>query len=159
MLFPGSRFQGASGRRYRIISPLSQKTDKSPHVWKAVNEKDEDHHFIVKQPSSDDDESQNWPAFQHELQMQRRFINEPFIRPIVDFIPASLSEALPPKMVLKAFEKTLWTARLRRELTIEEIRWIMKDVLIGLWTIHREGLVHSGLCLLISPRTALTDIK
>jgi hypothetical protein len=27
---------------------------------------------------------------------------------------------------------------------MDEIKWIMKAVLIALWTIHREGLVYSG---------------
>lgn len=140
----GTVFQGESGRRYRLLSPLSPEKGRKPHVWKAVDVTDDTHQLVVKQPRSDDDEAQNFPAFQHEFRMQQRFRNAPFIRQMVDYAPASPSTNSMPSMVLQGFEKTLWTARLRRELSYEEIRWIMKGVLIGLWTVHREGLVHSG---------------
>lgn len=143
MLSAGTQFQGESGKRYRIDTPLS--SHKYCHVWSAVDEENENHHVVIKQPRHGDDKCHNWPSFQHEVRMQRRFRNAPFIRPMIDYIPACPKNQLPPKMVLQGFEKTLWTARLRRALTRDEIKWIMKDVLIGLWTIHREGLVHSGL--------------
>jgi hypothetical protein len=47
-------------------------------------------------------------------------------------------------MVLQGFEKPLWTARNRRGLTGDEIKWIMKAVILALWTVHRKGYVYSG---------------
>ena len=51
-------------------------------------------------------------------------------------------------MVLRAFETSLWTARQQRPLTSSEIKWIMKSTILALWTIHRKGLVYTGIfCL------------
>ncbi|KAF7114686.1 hypothetical protein CNMCM5793_009637 [Aspergillus hiratsukae] len=45
-------------------------------------------------------------------------------------------------MVLEPFEKTLWSARIRRPLTTREIKHIMKLALLGLREIHEKGLVY-----------------
>jgi male germ cell-associated kinase len=119
-----------------------QKREKTPNVWKAVNAVDESEQFVIKEPSSDDDANLNWPAFQHELEMQKLFEDSALIRPIVDFLPSSAS--IPPRMVLQGFEKTLWTARNRRQLTSDEIKWIMQAVILALGTVHRKGYVYSG---------------
>jgi hypothetical protein len=143
MIKPGALVQGESGRMYRLLSPLfAQVSKNASNVWRAVDEQDESLEFVVKEPSPHDDASLDWPLFQHEVQMQRRFSKSPFIRQMVDFIPRSNSTRT--MMVLQAFEKSLWTARNKRPLTMDEIKWIMKAVLIALWTIHREGLVYSG---------------
>jgi hypothetical protein len=143
MIKSGACVQGESGRQYRVLSPLFAQVSKNPsNVWKAVDEQDESLEFVIKGPSHYDDVSLDWPLFRHEVQMQRRFSKSPFIRQMVDFIPHSNSTQA--MMVLQAFEKSLWTARNKRPLTIDEIKWIMKAVLIAIWTIHREGLVYSG---------------
>ena len=73
---------------------------------------------------------------------------------MVDFvIPAARQE---PYIVLQAFEKTLWTARTQRAMTGNEIKWIMKAVLLELWTVHRKGLVYSGTLDLSLIRLVLT---
>jgi hypothetical protein len=106
MLRSGYTFAGESGRIYRLISPLGlQKTASAPNVWKAVNDADDSEHFVIKEPSSDDDAALKWPAFEHELEMQKLFAISPLIRPMVDFVPSSASTQ--PKMVLQGFEKTL----------------------------------------------------
>jgi hypothetical protein len=131
--------QGESGRKYRLLSRLS----KSPsNVWKAIDSEDEYLEYVVKAPSNHDDASLDWPLFRHEIEMQRRFDKSPLIRQMVDFVPSSNSS--PPIAVLQSFEKSLWNARSRRPFSLDEIKWIMKAVLMGLWTIHREGLVYSG---------------
>lgn len=66
---------------------------------------------------------------------------------MVDFIPPAAGAE--PKMVLQAFENTLWTARSQGAMTMYEIRWIMKAVIIGVWTIHRQELVCSGTIYLL----------
>lgn len=143
MLRSGCTIAGESGRIYRVISPLGvQRINTTPNVWKAVNDADESEQFVVKEPSIDDDATLNWPAFQHELEMQRLFKDSPFIRQMVDFVPSA--GLVQPKLVLQVFEKTLWTARNRRQLTPDETKWIMKAVLIGLCTVHRQGYVSSG---------------
>lgn len=140
----GAEFRGESGRRYRLVAPLSARKDTDAHVWKAVNVTDERQQFVVKRPKENGNKTHNLAAFQYELEMQNRFRDAPFIRRMVDFALGCSSTSSPPWMVLEGYEKTLWTARLRRRLSFEEIRWIMKAVLIGLWTIHRQGLVYSG---------------
>ncbi len=134
--------QGESGRTYRLLSPLFEKVSKdASNVWKAVADHDASSEFVLKAPSPHDRAKPNWPLFQHEVQMQRRFSSSPFIRQMIDFVPQS--GAAPAMMVLQAFEKSLWNARNKRPMTMDEIKWIMKAVLIALWTIHREGLVYS----------------
>lgn len=144
MSMSGAVIQAQSGKKYRLVAPLSSAGNEYPHVWKAVDTADEQQQFVVKCPKSDNCKAQNVAAFQYELRMQKLFHDAPFIRPLLDFVPGCSAKDSPPWMVLEGFEKTLWTARQRRELSLEEIRWIMKDVLLGLWTIHREGLVYSG---------------
>lgn len=143
MLGPGLKLTGESGRIYRLICPLGyQKTDSAPNIWKAVNDADESEQFVVKEPSSDDHRSLSWPLFRHELEMQKLFNGSAFIRQMIDYIPSLGEEE--PKIVLQAFQKTLWTARTQRPMTSNEIKWIMKAVILGLWTVHREGFVYSG---------------
>jgi len=72
MLYSGYTFAGESGRIYRLISPLGvQKKASAPNFWKAVNDADDSEQFVIKEPSSDDDATLNWPAFQHEVEMQK----------------------------------------------------------------------------------------
>lgn len=139
----GAHVQGESGRKYRLLSPLSENVSKdASNVWKAVDDHDAGSEFVLKAPSHQDCAKLNWPLFRHEVDMQRRFSSSPFIRQMIDFVPQSA--AAPAMMVLQAFEKSLWNARNKRPMTMDEIKWIMKAVLIALWTIHREGLVYSG---------------
>lgn len=155
VLGPGLKLTGESGRIYRLICPLGHRElDNAPNVWKAVNHADESEQVVVKGPSSDDDRSLSWPLFQHELEMQKLFTGSPLIRQMIDYIPSFAGEG--PKIVLQGFEKTLWTARERRPMTSNEIKWIMKAVILGLWTVHREGFVYSGESLSAQLRYALT---
>ena len=103
---------------------------------------DQSKQFVVKAPRSDDDRSLGWPLFKHEFEMQKLFNNSAFIRQMIDFVPSAAG--VEPKIVLQIFEETLWTARTERPMTSNEIKWIMKAVIIGLWTVHREWLVYSG---------------
>ncbi|KAK4241399.1 protein kinase [Achaetomium macrosporum] len=75
--------------------------------------------------------------------MQRLFAEDPMIRPMVDF--AAKTGAEPPMMILEPFQKTLWDARKTRPLTMQEIKWIMKGCLLGIMTVHRNGLVYTDL--------------
>lgn len=134
---------GNSGRTYRLIEPLdSRRTSPSPAVWRAVDDKDEDQEYVIKQPKDYDPEP-DYPSFKHEAEMQRLLSDSPFIRKMVDWIPAPTTSKK-PAMVLQAFERTLWDARWSRPLTKAEIKWTMKAVLLGIWTIHRKGLVYTG---------------
>lgn len=108
------------------------------------NDKQERLELVAKGPSQDDDKTRGWPAFQHELKMQRLFHDDKMIRPMVDFLPSSDMADDEPMMVLKPFEQTLWEARHARPMTTAEIKWIMEGVMLGLGTIHRRGLVHTG---------------
>ncbi|RAL00735.1 kinase-like protein [Aspergillus ibericus CBS 121593] len=65
------------------------------------------------------------------------------IRKLVDYIPDS--EPAGPMMVLEAFTDTLWDVRRMRALSMREIKWIMKGVLLGVWTVHMRGLVYTDL--------------
>lgn len=139
----GTCVQGESGRKYRLVFPLFEKHSRNAsNVWTAVDDHDASLEFVVKAPSHHDNISLGWPLFQHEIQMQRRFHSSPLIRKMIDLIPQSGST--PTMMVLQTFEQSLWSARNVRPMSMDEIKWIMKGVLIALWTIHREGLVYSG---------------
>jgi male germ cell-associated kinase len=112
--------RGESGAVYRFINPLgSGRGMKSPKVWKAVRDSDGGAEFVAKAPSRDDDGSLNWPAFQHEANMQRLFADEPMLRRMVDFIPKA--EGTKPIMILEPFQTTLWDARTTRPFSTKEI--------------------------------------
>jgi hypothetical protein len=81
----------------------------SQNFWIAVDVVDEDQWFVVKEPSRHDDPSEGWPLFEHEVQMQKRFIKSLMIRKIVDLIPNS--DVSGPMLVLQPFEESLWDAR------------------------------------------------
>ncbi|KAK5125015.1 hypothetical protein LTR85_001206 [Meristemomyces frigidus] len=118
-------------------------TDRRSPVWQAIDHADETSQFVIKAPSTQDDSTKDWPLFRHEHNVQKLFAESPLIRPMLDFVPET--EQYPPAMVLRAFEETLWTARTRRAFTSKEIKWIMKAVILAVWTIHRKGLVYSDL--------------
>lgn len=64
------------------------------------------------------------------------------IRTLVDFIP--VSEPLGPMMVLEAFTDSIWEVRNARPFTTKEIKWIMKGVLLCIFTVHMKGPVYTG---------------
>ncbi|KAI0451570.1 kinase-like domain-containing protein [Xylaria acuta] len=135
--------RGESGAIYSFIQPLGKDARSRSNVWLVEEEGKSNDELIAKGPSAEDDKSLGWPAFQHELRMQRLFSKDKMIRPIVDFIPSSTTDE--PMMVLKPFEQTLWDARNARPMTTSEIKWIMEGVLLGLQTVHQRRLVYTDL--------------
>ncbi|KAI0543972.1 kinase-like domain-containing protein [Xylaria curta] len=135
--------RGESGRVYSFIQPLGKQAGSRSSVWLVKEEGKGNNEFIAKGPSTKDDRSLKWPAFQHELKMQRLFSEDKMIRPVVDFIPSAAADE--PMIVLKPFEQTLWDARNARPMTTSEIKWIMEGVLLGIQTIHQRGLVHTDI--------------
>lgn len=140
--------RGLGGTRYRLVQPLKH-TGEDNNVWLAVDEKDGRAKFVAKGPGGKDDRSKNWPAFQHEVAMQRKFRDEPLIRQMVDYVPESESEHREPLMILELFEETLWDAQQSRRLHTKEIRKIMKVALLALVAVHKKGLVHTSMTPLI----------
>lgn len=100
--------------------------------------------FVVKQ--LDDEDGPGWPSFTKEMKMQELFLKSGYIRRVVDVIPPSL-DSESPIMALEAFEKSLWSARLRRPFSLGEIRSVMISIAIGLGIIHHNNLVYTGLPL------------
>ncbi|KAI8945430.1 kinase-like domain-containing protein [Xylaria longipes] len=143
MLANGATRRGESGAVYSFIEPLGENARSRRNVWLIEEEGKSNVEFIAKGPSTEDDKSLGWPAFQHELKMQRLFNKDKMIRPMVDLIPSSATDE--PMMVLKPFEQTLWEARNARPMTTSEIKWIMEGVLLGLQTVHQKGLVYTDL--------------
>lgn len=135
-----------SGVVYSFVAPLETNTGSTlrRNLWKVWRDGNHETELIAKGPSRDDDRTQGCPAFQHEVKMQRLFNKDKMIRPMVNFIPSSDVDD-EPMMVLNPFEQTLWDARNARPMTTAEIKWIMEGVMLGLQTIHRRGLVHTGL--------------
>ncbi|KAJ2984385.1 hypothetical protein NUW58_g6089 [Xylaria curta] len=117
--------RGESGAVYSFIQPLGRRANSRTNIW--LIKQDGKNEFIAKGPSREDDKLLGWPAFQHELKMQRLFNEDKMIRPIVDFIPSSTTDD--PMMVLAPFEQTLWDARHTRPMTTSEIKWIMEGIL------------------------------
>lgn len=143
----GLTFRGEGGKRYRLVHPLGSRIhNKSPNVWLAVDDSDTGIEYVVKRPSEGDaDElslSNVLSAFKHEVEMQKLFANDLMIRPLVDYIPDS--EPGGPMMVLEAFTDSLWEARNARPFTTKEIKWVMKGILLGIFTVHMKGLVYTG---------------
>lgn len=139
--------QGEGGRRYRLVRPLGTpvRGGKGCNVWLGLDDSKPDAEYIMKRPPAEQSE-ESWPgalsAFKHELEMQRLFAKDPMIRRLVDYVPES--ETSGPMMVLEAFTDSLWDARNVRPFTTKEIKWIMKGVLLGIFTVHMKGLVHTG---------------
>ncbi|KAK2764817.1 hypothetical protein FQN53_006945 [Emmonsiellopsis sp. PD_33] len=146
---PGLTCQGEKRTRYRLVHPLgTQIRGRRPNVWLAVDDSNDAAEYIVKRPAGDESNIGESPsdallAFKHELKMQRLFEKDTMIRPLVDFIPDS--EPGGPMMVLEAFTDSLWEARSARPFTTKEIKWIMKGVLLGIFTVHMKGLVYTDL--------------
>lgn len=138
---------GESGALYSFVTPLERNTGSISRrtLWIVQQEGKQKAELIAKGPSKDDDQTQGWPAFQHEVKMQRLFNEDKMIRPMIDFLPSSDTDE--PMMVLKPFGHTLWEARNMRPMTTPEVKWIMEGVLLGLQTMHRKGLVHTGLLI------------
>ncbi|KAL7655227.1 hypothetical protein ACMYSQ_007182 [Aspergillus niger] len=137
--------QGEAGRRYRLVRPLGTVRGKSCNVWLGLDDSKPDAEYIMKRPLADQNE-ESWSgalsAFKHELEMQRLFAKDPMIRKLVDYVPESEPSGL--MMVLEAFTDSLWDARNVRPFTTKEIKWIMKGVLLGIFTVHMKGLVYTG---------------
>lgn len=149
--------RGESGALYSFLTPLETNLGSTSRrtLWIVQQEGKYKMELVAKGPSKDDDKTQKWPAFQHEVKMQRLFKDDKMIRPIVDFLPSS--EMDEPMMVPKPFEHTLWEARNMRPMTTAEIKWVMEGVLLGLQTIHRKGLVHTGLLLSFSVKLPVSS--
>lgn len=148
VLSRGSMLVGKRGQRYVLLDPLVQRKGKQCNVWSAAKQDDPMHQFVLKKP--DDEDGPGWPDFIREMEMQKLLYKSGYIRRMVDVIPPP-SDTEPPIMVLEAFEKSLWTARLRRPFSLGEIRSVMRSIAIGLSTIHHNNIVYTGL----SPRTGL----
>lgn len=143
MLAVGSKLDGESGRTYRLICPLVPQTAQgAASLWSAVDDADDSEQFVIKEPSANEQVA-GWPLFRYEHDMQLLFSNSRFIRQLIDFIPPRAGAK--PKMVLEAFEETLWTARSQRHMANSEIKWIMKAVILAIWEVHRQCLVYSGI--------------
>lgn len=150
VLTRGSILVGKHGQRYVLLDPLVQRKGKQCNVWSAIKQDNPIHQFVLKKP--DDEDGPGWPDFTQEMEMQKLLYKSGYIRRMVDIIPPSPVIGIePPIMVLEAFEKSLWTARLRRPFSLGEIRSIMRSIAIGLSTIHHNNMVCTGL----SPRTGL----
>ncbi|RHZ56453.1 hypothetical protein CDV55_105419 [Aspergillus turcosus] len=148
MVTSGLTCHGEGGKRYRLVHPLGSRIhDRSSNIWLAVDDSNADIEYVVKGPPEDDahegSSSSALSAFQHELEMQRLFAKDPMIRTLVDYIPDS--EPGGPMMVLEAFTDSLWEARHARRFTKEEVKWIMKGILLGIFTVHMKGLVYTDL--------------
>lgn len=147
MVGPGLICQGEGGVQYRLVSPLGKQIrGRNPNTWLAVDNSNSAIEYVVKRPPVDGVSDESWSnalsAFKHELDMQKAFSNDPIIRRIIDYIPDS--EPGGPMMVLEAFTDSLWEARNARAFAAAEIKWIMKGVLLGIFTVHMKGLVYTG---------------
>jgi hypothetical protein len=142
MVSPGMICQGEKGTQYRLVSPLgTQIRGKTPHVWLAVDNSNQAVEYVAKRPP-DNESNTSLRAFRHELEMQRLLEKDPMIRKLVDFVPDSNPGG--PMMILDAFTDSLWEARNARLFTLKEIKWVMKGVLLGIFTVHMKGLVYTG---------------
>ncbi|KAM5442949.1 hypothetical protein MferCBS31731_001822 [Microsporum ferrugineum] len=143
VLFQGMKLIGKRGETYTLHHPLIQRRGKRCHVWSASKDSDALDQYVIKQPG--DEDGLGWPNFTKELEMQKKFQKSAYIRRMVDLIPAPADLQASCMMVLEPFEKSLWDARLRRPLILEEIRSVMRSIAIGLGTIHQMNLVHTDL--------------
>lgn len=143
----GLTCHGESGKRYRLVHPLGSRihSQNSSNVWLAVDDSNTNIEYILKGPPEDAHKgllSNALFAFKHELEMQRLFAKDPMIRTLLDYIPDSKPDG--PMIVLEAFTDSLWEARHARQFTKAEVKWIMKGILLGIFTVHMKGLVYTG---------------
>lgn len=148
VLTRGMKLVGKRGQPYVLLDPLVQRKDKRCNVWSAAKQNDPMQQFVLKQP--DDEDGSGWPEFTKEMEMQELLYKSGYIRRMIDVVPP-LSDAEPQSMILEAFEKSLWTARLRRPFSLGEIRSVMRSIAVGLGTIHHNNVVYTGM----SRRTGL----
>ncbi|KAI0532635.1 hypothetical protein GGR58DRAFT_517579 [Xylaria digitata] len=78
--------RGESGTFYSFVQPLGKLAHSRTNVWLIEEEGKSDVEFVAKGPSPEDDELLGWPAFQHELKMQRLFNEDKMIRPMMENI-------------------------------------------------------------------------
>lgn len=138
----GLKLVGKRGQTYVLLDPLVRRKGKHCNVWSAARENDPMDQFVIKQP--DEEDGPGWPDFVKEKEMQELLYKSGYIRRMVDVIPPS-SNLEPSSMVLEAFQKSLWSARLQRPFSLKEIRSVMRSIAIGLGTIHHNNLVFTGL--------------
>ena len=142
---PGLTCTAESGGKYTIVRPLGTQLPGSlTNRWVVVKDSNKEIEDVAKGPSltpkgTKDDATS---SFKREVEMQKLFKYEPMIRPMVDFVPSS--ETGGPLMILEPFGQTLWEARNTRPFSLQEIKWVMKGVLLGLYTVHMKGLVYTG---------------
>ncbi|PYH29033.1 kinase-like protein [Aspergillus neoniger CBS 115656] len=122
--------QGERGTRYRLVRPLGTPArDKPSNVWLAIDDSRPDAEYVIKIPPGDNNHN------------GKLFAKGSMIRRLVDYVPES--ELAGPMMVFEAFTDSLWDARNARPFTTKEIKWIMKGVLLGIYTVHMKGLVYT----------------
>lgn len=113
---------GESGALYLfIIQSETGVTNVSRKNLRIVwQDSEQDRELVAKEPFKDDDKTQRWPAFQHEVKMQQLYKDDKMIRPMVNFLPSSDIDE--PMTVLKPFKQTIWDARDTRPMTTAEIK-------------------------------------
>lgn len=142
----GEQLIGESGESYIVVAPLgSNKPGQDSNVWSAVDAEKQEDVFILKGPSQDERIGYGWPRFQSEMVMHELFKDSTHIRRQVDRIPPRRYSSEPPTLVLEPTECTLAHARASRSLTHQEIKTIMREILLALRDIHDMGLVYADL--------------
>ncbi|KAK4999001.1 hypothetical protein LTR66_001880 [Elasticomyces elasticus] len=140
----GAVVTGESGRQYLLVAPMtSVKPGIIPNVWSAVDAQSQDKIYVIKQPQSHENNTY-WPEFQQEMVMHQLFKGCSSIRQQIDQIPPN-GFTDPPRIVLEAMENTIWSARISRPMTTQEVKVIMRGTLVGLREIHTRGLVYADL--------------
>lgn len=140
----GAELTSESGKKYLVVESLGQA-----NVWTGVEhaasgDVNTSNVVVLKAPSEDDG-SETWPRFVHEMIMHELFRESRHIRRQIDRIPPVKEKGSPPVLVLEIFQTTLWQARARRPLARLEIVAIMKGILEALKDVHANGLVYSDL--------------
>lgn len=84
---------------------------------------------------------------QNEVDVLRRYQHKTmFLRPMIDEI---LEPTGPPSIVLKYLDSELLTESNKQRLTRPEIKKVAKGILEALSVLHKDGMVHTGMMLML----------
>jgi serine/threonine protein kinase len=78
---------------------------------------------------------------QVEKDALRRFQHSPHIRPMVDEID---EPSVSPIIALRYLDSDLLAASIERKLNREELKYVTRNLLLALNTLHEKGYIHSG---------------
>ncbi|WEW62007.1 hypothetical protein PRK78_007507 [Emydomyces testavorans] len=130
----GQQLRGRAGH-YRITKQLSEFVYSA--LYRFIDSNQNEQPVVIKSVAG------HW-RLQNERDILHRFQSAPHLRPLLDEIEDPRE---PPAIVLRHLDDDLTraTATKQQRLTRQEIKFVARNVLEALRTLHAEGYVHTGM--------------